>query len=182
MSRIGLKPINVPSGVEVIIEGQKVTVKGSKGILSMVFPDCVRLNREADEIRVVVDKPEVKQERSLWGTFRAHLQNMIQGVSEGFSRSLEVNGVGYRANVSGNILTLEVGYSHDVNFKLPEGIAAKVEKSIVTISGINKQIVGETAAQIRRIRKPEPYKGTGIKYTDETVRRKAGKAGKAGTA
>ena len=182
MSRIGLKPIKIPDGVDFSINGQTVTVKGSKGSLSMVFPVCVKINQEDGVVKVTVARPEVKDEKALWGTFRAHLQNMINGVSVGFTRSLEVNGVGYRANVSGKNITLEVGYSHDVIFPIPEGVAAAVEKNIITLSGIDKQLVGETAARIRRVRPPEPYKGTGIKFTDEIVRRKAGKAGKAGAA
>jgi len=182
MSRIGLKPITVPSQVEVIVDGQKVSVKGTKGSLSMIFPTVVILTREGEEIKLSVKHPDDKKERALWGTFRAHLQNMIKGVSEGFSRSLEVNGVGYRANLAGKKIVLEVGFSHEVEFPLPEGVMATIEKNLVTLTGIDKQLVGETAAQIRRVRPPEPYKGTGIKYSDEIVRRKAGKAGKAGAA
>jgi len=182
MSRIGLKKIIIPAGVEITENGQEVTVKGPKGSLSMSFPVCVIISREGDEIKISVKRPQVKEEKALWGTFRAHLQNMITGVTTGFSRSLEVNGVGYRANVSGKKIVLEVGFSHSVDFILPEGVSATVEKNIVTMTGNDKQIVGETAAKFRRIRPPEPYKGTGIKYTDEIVRRKAGKTGKAGAA
>lgn len=182
MSRIGLKPITVPSGVEVTVDGSKISVKGIKGNLSMVFPSVVVLIREGAEIKLSVKHPDDKKERALWGTFRAHLQNMIKGVSEGFTRSLEVNGVGYRASVVGKKIVLEVGYSHEVEFPLPEGVTATIDKNLVTLISIDKQLVGETAAQMRRIRPPEPYKGTGIKYSDEVVRRKAGKTGKAGAA
>lgn len=182
MSRIGIKPIIVPSGVEVNQNGQNVTVKGPKGTLALVLPAAVSFVNEGEEIKVTVAHPEIKKEKALWGTFRALLQNMILGVSVGFSRALEVNGIGYRVNVVGKGLVLEVGFSHEVNFPLPEGVTATAEKNIVTLSSIDKQLVGETAAQLRRIRPPEPYKGTGIKYTDEIVRRKAGKAGKAGAA
>jgi large subunit ribosomal protein L6 len=180
MSRIGLKPVKILSGVELKVAGNRMTVKGPKGELSIELLPCISVVQEGAEALVSVKNPDDKKERALWGTFRAHLQNMVRGVSEGFTKSLEVNGVGYRANVSGNTLVLEVGYSHDVNFQLPTSIKAVVDKNIITLSGIDKQIVGETAAQIRKVRPPEPYKGTGIKYTNETIRRKAGKAGKAG--
>jgi len=182
MSRIGLKPIVVPSGVEVTQNGQNVTVKGPKGSLSIILPEVVTMVREGEELKLSVAHPEIKKQKALWGTNRALLQNLIDGVSVGFTKSLEVNGIGYRANVVGKKIVLEVGYSHEVEFLLPDGVAAVVEKNIVTLSGIDKQLVGEMAARMRRIRPPEPYKGTGIKYTDETIRRKAGKAGKAGAA
>lgn len=182
MSRIGLKSILIPGGVEVKIEGRTVTIKGPKGGLSLVLPFAVSVTRQDEELRVTVGSPEEKKERALWGTFRAHLQNMVKGVTEGFTRSLEINGVGYRANVSGKKIILEVGFSHPVVFSLPEGVSAVVEKNIITLSGADKQLVGETAARLRRVRPPEPYKGTGIKYSDEVVRRKAGKAGKTGAA
>lgn len=182
MSRVGLKPIIIPVGVEFNLKGKEVTIKGPKGSLSLVLPNCIELTQEDKEIKLSVKHPGEKLQRSLWGTFRALLQNLIKGVTEGFSKSLEVNGIGYRANVTGKKIILEVGFSHPVDFPLPEGISALVEKNIVTISGIDKQLVGEVAACFRRIRPPEPYKGTGIKYTTETIRRKAGKAGKAGAA
>lgn len=182
MSRIGLKPIIIPAGVEITQSGQNVAVKGPRGVLSIVFPTAVSFVRAGEEIKLSVAHPEIKKEKALWGTFRALLQNMVKGVSVGFSKTLEVNGVGYRVNLVGNKLVLEVGFSHEVNFPLPEGVTAAVDKNIVTLSGVDKQLVGETAARLRRIRPPEPYKGTGIKYTDEVVRRKAGKAGKAGAA
>jgi large subunit ribosomal protein L6 len=179
MSRIGLKPIIVPAGVEVVIDDRNVTVKGPKGSLSVVFPDCVKMNREGEEIKLTVAHPGQKDEKALWGTFRALLQNMIVGVTVGFKKAMEINGIGYRVNISGNKLVLDLGYSHSIDFILPEGVSATVEKSILTLSSIDKQLVGETAARIRRLRPPEPYKGTGIKYVDEIIRRKAGKTGKA---
>jgi large subunit ribosomal protein L6 len=182
MSRIGLKPVKIPSGVEVTSSGQTVTVKGPKGGLSIVLPSAVAMDHQGEEIRLTVSHPEIKKERALWGTFRAHLQNMVRGVTSGFSRSLEINGIGYRVSVVGKKLVLEIGFSHEVNFPLPEGVTAVVDKNTVTLSGADKQLVGETAARLRRLRPPEPYKGSGIKYTDEIVRRKAGKAGKAGAA
>ncbi|MFH1088829.1 MAG: 50S ribosomal protein L6 [Candidatus Uhrbacteria bacterium] len=179
MSRIGLKPIIVPAGVEVVVDDRNVTVKGSKGSLSVVFPGCVKMNREGDEIKLTVTHPGQKDEKALWGTFRALLQNMIVGVTVGFKKAMEINGIGYRVNISGNKLVLDLGYSHSIDFILPAGVSATVEKSILTLSSIDKQLVGETAARIRRLRPPEPYKGTGIKYVDEIIRRKAGKTGKA---
>jgi len=182
MSRIGLKPVTVPAGVEVTVNNKNVTVKGLKGSLSLTFPDCLELVREGEVFKLSVIHPENKKEKALWGTFRAHLQNMIIGVTVGFSRALEINGVGYRANVAGKNVVLDVGFSHEVNFPIPDGVTASVEKNILTLISIDKQLVGETAARLRRIRPPEPYKGTGIKYVEEIVRRKAGKAGKAGAA
>lgn len=182
MSRIGTKPVVVPPCVEVVIDGRQVSVKGEKGNLNLTLPAAVSLTREGETIKLAVTHPDDKKERALWGTFRALLQNMIKGVTVGFSRSLEINGIGYRANVSGKKLVLELGFSHEIEFPLPEGVIASVEKNLVTLSGIDKQLVGETAARLRRLRPPEPYKGTGIKYTDEIVRRKAGKAGKVGAA
>jgi len=179
MSRIGLKLITVPSDVEVLMDEKKVTVKGPKGSLFVEFPDCVTMNREGQEIKLSVSHPGQKDEKALWGTFRALLQNMIVGVTTGFKKAMEINGIGYKVNVSGNKLVLDLGYSHSIDFILPEGVSATVEKSILTLSSIDKQLVGETAARIRRLRPPEPYKGTGIKYVDEIIRRKAGKTGKA---
>lgn len=182
MSRIGLKPIKLPVGVEVLVNGRNLAVKGPKGSLSLLLPECIRLVREGEEVKLSVDHPENKNEKALWGTFRALLQNAVKGATDGFSRALEINGVGYRANLSGKKLVLELGFSHSIDFVLPEGVTAVVEKNIVTLSSIDKQLVGETAARLRRLRPPEPYKGTGIKFVEETIRRKAGKTGKAGAA
>lgn len=179
MSRIGKKPIIVPTGVTVQIEGQKVNVKGQKGELSFNFHRLVNFEKHDGIVKVSVKKTEDKKSRELWGLSRVLLSNMIEGVTKGFQKKLEINGVGYRAAVAGQKLNLELGFSHPVEFMLPKGIEAKVEKNIITISGIDKQLVGETAARIRALRKPEPYKGKGIKYVDEVIRRKAGKVVKA---
>lgn len=186
MSRVGIKPIQIPDKVEVMIGEGSVRVKGPKGELTQAIEPVVSVKKEpfdgTESVVVSVAHPDEKHERAMWGTTRALIAGMIKGVTEGFSKQLEVVGVGYRVNVQGKKLVLEVGFSHPVDFELPEGIAAAVDKNIVTLSGISKQIVGETAARIRRIRLPEPYKGKGIKFIDEVVRRKAGKAAKATTA
>ncbi len=183
MSRIGRKPIIVPTGVQLTVADRSVSVKGPKGQLSFTLNPAVTVTQTTEEgqnvVNITVAMPDNKKQRAQWGTTRALIQNMIVGVTDGFTRSLEVVGVGYRANVQGTKVVFDVGYSHPVDFQLPEGVTAKVEKSIVTVSGADRQAVGETAARMRRIRKPEPYKGTGIKFTDEVIRRKAGKTGKA---
>ena len=179
MSRIGKKPIIVPTGATVQIDGQKVKVKGQKGELEFNFHRLVHFEKKDGIVKTLVKKTEDKKSRELWGLSRVLLSNMIEGVTKGFQKKLEINGVGYRAAASGQKLNLELGFSHPVEFMLPKGIEAKVEKNIITISGIDKQLVGETAARIRALRKPEPYKGKGIKYVDEIIRRKAGKVVKA---
>ncbi len=179
MSRVGKKPIEIPSGVEVTIDNNNVSVKGPKGSLSQQINSVVSIEVKDGAVEVQVKKENDKNERSQWGTARAVIANMIKGVVEGFEKKLEVNGVGYRASMSGNTLVLIVGYSHDVKFPMPEGITASVEGNVVTVTGIDKHLVGEVAANIRKVRKPEPYKGKGIKYIDEVIRRKAGKSQKA---
>jgi large subunit ribosomal protein L6 len=180
MSRIGKKPITIPSGVEVQIADGKISVKGPKGSLEQDIHPHVSVAVEDGLIRVsVVDEENVKQ-RALWGLFVRLIENMVIGVTEGFERKLEVNGVGYKVAMQGNMLKLDVGYSHSVDFQAPEGIQISVEKNVITVNGIDKQCVGEVAARIRKVRKPEPYKGKGIKYLEEIIQRKAGKAGKAG--
>ena len=178
MSRIGKQPIQIPDKVEVKIEDDLVIVKGPKGELRQKLVPEVKVEMKDRELRVDIENKNAKKEKSLWGTFRQLINNMVVGVSAGFEKQLEINGVGYRAEVKGKELVLSVGYSHPVNFKIPDGIDIKTEKNIITVSGIDKQLVGETAARIRRIRKPEPYKGKGIKYVDEVIRRKAGKQAK----
>ncbi len=175
MSRIGKKTIQIPEKVEVKIEKNSVLVKGAKGELKLELIPEIKLEKKDNEIFVKVKDESVKQQRSVWGTFRQLIDNMLIGVTQGFEKQLEINGVGYRAELKDKNLILNVGFSQPVEFKIPEGIEIKVEKNTITVSGIDKQLVGETAAQIREIKKPEPYKGKGIKYVDEVVRRKAGK-------
>ena len=178
MSRVGKKPIQIPEKVEVKIDGSLVTVKGPKGELNLnVLPE-IQLEQKDNEILVNVDNENVKIERSLWGTFRQLIENMVIGVTEGYEKKLELNGVGYRVEMKGKDLILNVGFSHPVTYTPVEGVTITTEKNLITISGIDKQAVGETAAQIRKIKKPEPYKGKGIKYIDEVIRRKAGKQAK----
>jgi len=175
MSRLGKLPIKIPAGTQIKFENGLLTVKGAKGELKREIHKLVKLEITENEIIVSVKNQEEKNERSLWGLFRTLISNMVVGVNDGFSKKLEVNGVGYRAAVSGNKLNLNLGFSHPIEFLLPDGISAVVEGNVVTISGSDKQMVGEISAQIRRLRKPEPYKGKGIKYSDEVIRRKEGK-------
>jgi large subunit ribosomal protein L6 len=179
MSRIGNKAIPVPAGVTVsVAEGNLVTVKGSKGELSFQFNSELEINVSATEC--VVKRPnDSKEMKTIHGTTRALLNNMVIGVSEGFKKTLEINGVGYRAALQGNKLVVSAGYSHNVEMPVPAGLKVELPKNTtVVISGIDKQLVGQFAAEIREIRKPEPYKGKGIKYDYETIRRKEGKTAK----
>jgi large subunit ribosomal protein L6 len=180
MSRIGKKPIQIPQGVEIKIENGLVTVKGPKGELKYQIHPLVTAEVKDGQVLVSVQKEEDKKEKALWGTNQKLIDNMVIGVTTGYEKKLEINGVGYRAQLSGKKLTLNVGFSHPVDFETPEGVTLEVEKNIVTVTGIDKQMVGETAAQIRKIKKPEPYKGKGIKYTEEVIIRKAGKQAKTG--
>lgn len=181
MSRIGKKPIEVPKGVTVTIApGNLVTVKGPKGTLSRQLPPEMTITQEDGVVRVVRPSDE-KRHKALHGLTRSLLNNMVVGVSTGFQKVLEINGVGYRAQKTGRDLTMSLGFSHPVVVKAPEGIELNVgERNTIIVAGADKQLVGEVAANIRRLRPPEPYKGKGIKYADEVIRRKAGKAGKAG--
>jgi len=176
MSRIGKQILAIPQGVEIKVSDRLVSVKGPKGLLEHHIPESVHVQVDQAELRVTVDKPEDVQQNMLWGTNASILQNLIQGVTEGFMKELEINGVGYRASVGGAVLTMSLGFSHPVVFQIPKGIDIAVEKNVLTIKGIDKHLVGQVAAQIRALRPPEPYKGKGIKYTDEIIRRKAGKA------
>ncbi|MBT5338276.1 50S ribosomal protein L6 [Candidatus Falkowbacteria bacterium] len=176
MSRIGKKPIEIPSGVNVTLDQGLILVKGPKGELQRSIHPLVKVEIKDTEINVKVDNEENHIQKALWGLFRSLIYNMVVGVTEGFEKKLEINGVGYKANATGQNLVLNVGYSHAVEFNIPEGINCQVEANVITISGIDKQQVGEVAANIRKVRKPEPYKGKGIKYIDEIIRRKAGKA------
>jgi large subunit ribosomal protein L6 len=179
MSRIGNKAILVPAGVTIsVAEGNLVTVKGSKGELSFQFNSELEINVSATE--VVVKRPnDSKEMKTIHGTTRALLNNMVVGVSQGFKKNLEINGVGYRAALQGNKLVVSAGYSHNVEMEIPAGLKVELPKNTnIVISGIDKQLVGQFAAEIREIRKPEPYKGKGIKYDYETIRRKEGKTAK----
>ena len=179
MSRVGRTPIDIPSGVEVRIDGNQVKVKGPKGELSRSFPSVVSLKQEGEQLLVERASDE-KFTRSMHGTARAVVNNMVVGVSQGFAKTLEVHGVGYRAEMKGKTLVLNVGYSHPVEIEPLEGIAFEVdERGNIKVSSHDKELVGEIAARIRKVRPPEPYKGKGIRYEGEYVRRKAGKAGKA---
>lgn len=178
MSRIGRMPVAIPAGVTVeIAEGNKVTVKGPKGTLVRELPKEMEIKME--DGHVVVTRPnDLKRMKSLHGLTRTLIHNMVVGVSEGYTKTLEVNGVGYRAQKSGKKLTLSLGYSHPVEMEDPEGIETKVDGAKIVVSGISKEKVGQYAAEIREKRRPEPYKGKGIKYIDEVIRRKVGKTGK----
>ena len=176
MSRIGKKPVATPSGVSATIEGQTLTVKGPKGTLSMqLLDDLVKYEVAEGEIRVT-PLVDAQRNRAAWGMQRTNVQNLVTGVTEGFSKVLEITGVGYRAQAQGKNLKLQLGYSHDVNVAVPEGLEVKTpDNTTVEISGIDRQKVGQLAAEIRRWRKPEPYKGKGIKYRGEYIFRKEGK-------
>ena len=176
MSRIGKKPIAVPGGVTASVESGTLTVKGPKGTLAMkLLDDLVKYEIAEGEIRVT-PLTSAQRNRAAWGMTRTNVQNLITGVTEGFTKVLEINGVGYRAQAQGKNLRLQLGYSHDVNFEVPEGVDVKTpDQTTVEISGIDKQKVGQVAAEIRRWRKPEPYKGKGIKYRGEYIFRKEGK-------
>jgi len=175
MSRIGKKPVAIPSGVTATIDNGQLSVKGPKGTLAMDLVDEVTYTVEGDNISVAPAN-DSKQARSFWGMQRTLVQNLMTGVTEGYTKVLEINGVGYRAQAQGKNLKLQLGFSHDVDFPVPEGIEIKTpDNTTVEINGINKQLVGQVAAEIRRWRKPEPYKGKGIKYRGEYIFRKEGK-------
>ena len=177
MSRIGKLPIAIPAGVTITVDPDKITVNGSKGTLSQFTMPGVKVEQKENELVVsrVNDEP---QNRARHGLMRALLNNMVTGVTEGFEKKLEINGVGFRVNLSGSDLRMNLGFSHEVVYKLPQGVSAKVEQNTVTVSGVSKQQVGQVAAEIRALKKPEPYKGKGIKYADERIIRKSGKSGK----
>jgi len=174
MSRLGKKPIPIPEGVEVKIEGQKVILKGPKGELSLEIRPEIKIEVKEKQIFVSPQR-QTKKTKAFWGLTRALLSNAIQGVTKEYEKKLEIQGIGYKALSEGKDLNLQIGFTHPVKIEAPEGISFLVEKNIITISGINKGLVGEIAAKIRKIRPPEPYKGKGIRYVGEVVRRKAGK-------
>lgn len=181
MSRVGRLPVKLPAGVKVTQNGNAVTVKGPKGELTQSFDPRIKVT--LNEEQVVVETPQVPGYDAMHGLTRALIHNMVVGVTDGFKRNLEIEGVGYRAEVQGKNLVLQLGFSHPVTYEPPSGISFVVDKSqrLFTIEGVDRQLVGEVAAKIRSIRPPEPYKGKGIHYQGERVRRKAGKAGKVGT-
>ncbi len=177
MSRVGKKPISIPEKVNVSLKDRLITVKGSKGTLSRTIHDDVDLKVEGNVIQVVIQN-EDRKSRALQGLTRSLVNNMVTGVSSGFERVLEINGIGYRAEVKGKALILNLGYSNPVNFELPDGVSASVDRNtVIKLSAIDKEKLGQTAASIRKLRPPEPYKGKGIKYAEERIIRKAGKTG-----
>lgn len=177
MSRIGKKPIAIPSGIEVSVNDGVITVKKGNNATVVDTQNRVLVAVEGGNIQFAPKSNEAT-DRAFWGTFRALTSNAITGLSTGFSKTLEINGVGYKATVKGNILEMALGYSHPVNFEIPKGIDIAVDKNTVIVKGSNKELVGQVAANIRQIRKPEPYKGKGIKYSDEKIIRKSGKTSK----
>lgn len=174
MSRVGKNPVVVPEGVDVRVVGLTVTAKGKLGERSISVTDDVTVKLEDGQIWVA-PVGSGKRARTMWGTTRSLIDSLVKGVDEGFSRILDINGVGYRAAVEGNILNLQLGYSHPIQFPIPEGIKIAAERSVITISGVDKQAVGQVSAKIRAFRPPEPYKGKGVKYRDEIIHRKEGK-------
>lgn len=177
MSRVGKLPIKVPSGVTITVDESAISVNGPKGTLTQFTMPGIAVRQEGEEILVTRDNDE-QQNRARHGLMRALVANMVAGVSQGFEKRLEINGVGFRVALAGRDLKMNLGFSHEVVYHLPEGIDAKVEGMSITISGISKQQVGQVAAEIRALKKPEPYKGKGIKYADERIIRKSGKSGK----
>ncbi len=179
MSRVGKNPINIPSGVDFKIQGTLVSVKGPKGKLEWSYPGVMKVSMKDNQ--VIVERPsDAKPHRALHGTVRSIISNMVTGASAGYQRVLEINGVGYRAQVQGNKISFTLGYSHPVEYSLPEGITAQVDKkqTLLTLDGIDKQLIGQVAANIRSLRPPNVYKGKGIKYAEERIKMKVGKAGK----
>lgn len=174
MSKIGKKPIEIPSGVTVVVEDGLVKVKGPKGELEYKIPRELKVTLIENKL-AVLPISKSKKTPALWGTIRAVIANMISGVVSGFEKKLEIEGIGFKAQTQGNDLVLNLGFSHQVIFKIPDGIKVDVSKNIITISGISKELVGQTAANIRALKKPEPYKGKGIRYAGEVIKRKAGK-------
>lgn len=173
MSRLGKIPVTIPKGVDLTLVDGVITVKGPKGTLTLPVRKDVDIAIENNEVTLTPGKTPLA--KSLWGTYAAHIRNMITGVTDGFTRILEIEGVGYRAEVKGNDLVLSVGYSHPVPLAIPAGVTATVEKSVITLAGFDKEVLGQFAADVRKVRKPEPYKGKGIRYQGEYIIRKQGK-------
>ncbi len=187
LSRIGRRPIPIPEGVKVDLQEGRIIVQGPKGRLEKPLPPLVKVNIEGNEIKVLpqeVQKRLAKKVKAFHGLARALINNLVVGVTNGFTRALDIVGLGYRAELKGDVLIFHLGYSHPIEFKLPQGVKAKVERGSgevqyrVILEGIDKELVGQTAANIRRLRPPEPYKGKGVRYADEKILRKAGKGGK----
>ncbi|MGY2051759.1 50S ribosomal protein L6 [Methylobacterium sp. JK268] len=175
MSRVGKKPVAVPAGVTATVDGQNVKIKGSKGELSFRVPDQVEVSQADGQISVQ-PRSQTKEARAMWGLSRAQVANLIEGVTKGFEKKLEINGVGYRAAVAGKVLKLSLGYSHDIEYEIPAGITITTPRPVeIIVAGIDKQRVGQIAAEIREYRGPEPYKGKGVKYAGEFIFRKEGK-------
>lgn len=177
MSRVGKYPVPIPSGVDVAIEENRVTAKGKLGVLHVPYTDAVAVKIEDSKVWVEPQN-DSKRSRAMWGTVRSLVKNAVTGVSDGFVRRLEISGVGYRAQVRGKTLNLQLGYSHDVSFAIPDGIEVVLEgerNNVIAVKGSDRQLVGHVASKIRGYRKPEPYKGKGIKYAEETIVRKEGK-------
>ena len=177
MSRVGKLPIEIPSGVTITVDGVLVTVNGAKGSLSQPVLDGIKVVQEENGVVVSRDS-DIAEHRARHGLTRSLINNMVEGVSKGFEKKLELNGVGYRVAMQGSDLKFNIGFSHDVIYKVPAGVQVNIDQNIITVSGIDKQQVGQVAAEIRALKKPEPYKGKGIKYIDERIIRKAGKSGK----
>jgi len=174
MSKIGKKPILIPEGVEVKLEGNTIYVKGPKGDFSLEIRPEIGIKIENGQIEVF-PKMQTKETKALWGTTRSLINNLVEGVTRGFKKQLEIQGIGYKAKLEGNELVLEVGFSHPVKMEIPEGIEVSIDKNIITIEGIDKQLVGEFAARIKKVRPPDPYKGKGIRYLGEKIKLKPGK-------
>lgn len=179
MSRVGKKPVILPQGVTAELKDRTLTVSGPKGNLMLALHPKVQVAVTGSEITIDVAKKDDKKERALWGLFRSLAQNLVDGVVKGFEKKLEVNGVGFKVAIAGSKLTLNLGFSHPIDVEIPKDLQVAVEKNVITISGTDKQRVGQFAAEVRDLRKPEPYKGKGIKYEDEVILRKAGKVVKA---
>lgn len=177
MSRIGKLPITIPAGVTITVDNDNITVVGSKGTLQQFMMPGINVAVDGTQV-IVTRESDEREHRSKHGLMRTLIQNMVTGVTEGFKKQLEINGVGFRANVAGSTIKMNLGFSHEVVYQLPTGITATVEQNVITVNGISKQQVGQVAAEIRALKKPEPYKGKGIKYVTERIVRKSGKSGK----
>jgi large subunit ribosomal protein L6 len=178
MSRIGKKPVTIPGGVQITLKGPSLAVKGPKGELKRELPEGVKVSVDKAAVSIARenDEPAI---RARHGLVRALIQNMVEGVTKGFERKLEINGVGYKAEVAGDKLNMSLGFSHPIAYQLPKGITAKVDKNILVLAGIDRELLGQTAAKVRSFRPPEPYKGKGVKYLEEVIKRKVGKTGAA---